>query len=59
MIENILYVIVGFTATYISLEIAWHFAACRIKGNDKIKSCMFKEVRTALIATHTPGGRAY
>jgi hypothetical protein len=32
MIENLTYVIMGFAATYLSLEAAWHhFTACRIK----------------------------
>jgi hypothetical protein len=37
MIENLLYVIVGFAVTYLSLELAWHFTACKIKdyGSDK------------------------
>jgi hypothetical protein len=50
MIESLLYVIAGFAVTYLSLEIAWHFTACRIKGNDKIKPCIFKEIKTVLIA---------
>jgi uncharacterized membrane protein YuzA (DUF378 family) len=50
MIENILYVIVGFAATYLSLEVAWHFSACRIKDNNKIKSCIFKEIKTVFAA---------
>ena len=50
MIESFLYVIAGFAVTFLSLEIAWHFTACRIKGNDKIKPCIFKEIKTVLIA---------
>lgn len=32
MIENLLYVIVGFVATYISIKVAWQYnSACKIK----------------------------
>ena len=54
MIENLLYVIAGFAVTYLSLELAWHFSACKIKDNDKIKPCMFKEIKTVLIASPSP-----
>jgi hypothetical protein len=53
MIENLAYVIMGFAVTYLSLELAWHFTACRLKdGSNKkiIKPCMFKEVKTVLMA---------
>ncbi|MFL6406677.1 MAG: hypothetical protein ACJ71J_09250 [Nitrososphaeraceae archaeon] len=53
MIENLAYVIMGFAATYLSLEVAWHFTACRLKdGSNKkiIKPCMFKEIKTVLMA---------
>ena len=56
MIENILYVIIGFAVTYLSLELAWHFSVCRrIKdyGSDNkiiIKPCIFKQVKTVLLA---------
>jgi len=59
MIENLLYVIAGFAVTYLSLEVAWHFTACRIKHNSKIKPCMFKEIKTVLIAPQTRVGRIY
>jgi hypothetical protein len=49
MIENILYVVIGFVVTYISLELAWHFTACRIKDT-KIRPCMFKEIKTVMIS---------
>ena len=51
MFENIgltMYMAAGFIVTYFSLEMAWHFTACRI--HDKtIKACMFKQVRTVLV----------
>ena len=59
MIEDLVYVIAGFTITYLSLEVAWHFTACRLKDNGKIKPCVFKEVKTVLIAPKTRGGRLY
>lgn len=52
MFENIaplLYLFTGFTVTYLGLEIAWHFTACRI--HDKaIKPCMFKQLNTLILA---------
>ena len=53
MIESLAYVIMGFAVTYLFLELAWHFTACRLKdGSNKkiIKPCMFKEVKTVLMA---------
>lgn len=54
MIENIswaLYVLTGFVVSFIGLETAWHFTACRI--HDKaIKPCMFKQVETLLLVGH-------
>jgi hypothetical protein len=50
MIENLLYMIAGFAVTYLSLEVAWHFTACKIKVKDKVKPCIFKEIKTVLIA---------
>jgi hypothetical protein len=52
MIENLAYVIIGFAATYLSLELAWHFTACRIKDK-KIRPCMFKEIKTVLMISQT------
>jgi len=62
MIENLVYLIVGFTATYLSLEVAWHFTACRVKedGSDKknmMKPCVFKEMKMVLMAPHASPGR--
>ena len=49
MIENVLYVVMGFVITYLSLELAWLFTACGIKDK-KIRPCMFKEIKTILVA---------
>ena len=60
MIENLLYIIAGFALTYLSLEVAWHFTACKIKdSSSKIKACVFKEIRTILLAPQTRGDRMY
>ena len=59
MIENLLYVIAGFAATYLSLEVAWHFTACRIKIKDKVKPCIFNEIKTVLTVPQKRGGRIY
>jgi hypothetical protein len=62
MIENLVYLIAGFAATYLSLEVAWHFTACRLKdnGSDKknmMKPCMFKEMKMVLMAFQASPGR--
>ena len=49
MIESLLYLTMGFVVTYLSLEVAWHFTACKNKDK-KIKPCMFKEIKTMLVA---------
>ncbi|MBV9178600.1 MAG: hypothetical protein JO297_16360 [Nitrososphaeraceae archaeon] len=49
MIENLLHLTMGFIVTYLSLEVAWHFTACKVKDK-KIKPCMFKEMKTMLVA---------
>ena len=57
MIENVLYVIAGFTVTYVCLEIAWHFTVCKIKNESKIKPCIFKELKSVLtVPLETRGG---
>jgi hypothetical protein len=60
MIENLAYVIMGFAATYLSLEVAWHFTACRLKediSDEKkiMKSCMFKEMKMVLMTSPQAG----
>jgi ferredoxin-thioredoxin reductase catalytic subunit len=63
MIENLAYVVMGFAATYLSLEVAWHFTACRLKDDSSekkreiMKPCMFKEIKMVLVAPHqaSPG----
>jgi hypothetical protein len=44
MLENIAYVSIGFAATLLALEAAWHFTACKIKDKS-IKPCLYKQIR--------------
>lgn len=49
------YLAIGFILTYLSLEVAWHFTACKIKttGENTVKPCLFKQVKLVAIAkTH-------
>ncbi len=51
MLENlnlIAYVTLGFAISYLALEGAWHFTACRIKDKS-IPPCIFKQVKTMFI----------
>ena len=63
MIENLAYAIMGFALTYLSLEVAYHFTACRLKvdgSSDKkkmMKPCMFKEMKMVLTAPQASSGR--
>jgi hypothetical protein len=43
MIETlVLYPTIGFVTTFMALEIAWHFTACRIK-NKSVKPSLFRQ----------------
>jgi hypothetical protein len=43
MIENLAYLAIGFTTTFLALETAWRFTACKI--HDKtIKPCLYKQI---------------
>lgn len=50
-IAGLIYLAIGFVLTYLSLEVAWHFTACRIKvSNEKmIKPCLFKQVKLLVV----------
>jgi hypothetical protein len=56
VIESLLYVVIGFVVTYLSLELAWHFSACRIKDK-KMRPCMFKEIKTVLTVSQKSPNR--
>ena len=43
MIENLAYVVIGFVPTFLALEAAWHFTACKIKDRT-IKPCLYKQL---------------
>ena len=50
-IAGLIYLAIGFVLTYLSLKVAWHFTACRIKvSNEKmIKPCLFKQVKLLVV----------
>jgi hypothetical protein len=52
MLENItlaMHFVIGFVITYLALETAWHFAACRLQDKT-IKPCLFKQVKMVMTA---------
>jgi hypothetical protein len=44
-IESVAYIVLGFATAFLSLEVAWHFTACRIPDKS-IKPCVYKQIRT-------------
>jgi hypothetical protein len=53
MLENITlaaYAALGFAISYLALEGAWHFTACRIKERS-LPPCIFKQVKTKFITS--------
>jgi hypothetical protein len=55
VLENlnfVAYVMLGFTVSYLALEVGWHFTACKIKDK-AIPPCIFKQVKTRLIANNS------
>jgi len=55
MLENLslaIYVILGSAVSYLALEGAWHFTACKIKDKS-IPPCMFKQVKTRLVGVRS------
>ena len=52
-IVGLIYLALGFfLVTYLSLEVAWHFTACKIKptSENSIKPCLFKQVKLVAVA---------
>jgi hypothetical protein len=43
VIENLAYLAIGFAGTFLALEAAWHFTACKIKDKS-IKPCLYKQI---------------
>lgn len=52
-IVGLAYLAIGFVLTYLSLEVAWHFTACKVKITSEklIKPCLFKQVKLVALAT--------
>ena len=52
-IVGLIYLALGFIVTYLSLEVAWHFTACRIKTTNEysVKPCLFKQVKLVALGT--------
>jgi hypothetical protein len=51
MFENLnllVYVGLGFSISYLALEVGWHFTACKIKDKS-VPPCVFKQVKTVLV----------
>jgi hypothetical protein len=51
MLENVnlvIYSVIGFAISYLSLEVTWHITACRMSG-EPIKPCLFKIVKTVVL----------
>jgi hypothetical protein len=43
IIGDLAYLAVGFAATFLALEAAWHFTACKIKDKT-MKPCFYKQI---------------
>ena len=41
--RDLVYLAVGFVTTFLALEAAWHFTACKIKDKS-IKPCLYKQI---------------
>jgi hypothetical protein len=43
MFGDLAHLAVGFVTTFLALEAAWHFTACKIKDKT-IKPCLYKQI---------------
>jgi hypothetical protein len=50
--------VIGYIITYLVLETAWHFAACRLQDKT-IKPCLFKQVKMVMTAERGYAGRGW
>ena len=52
-IMGLIYLTIGFVLTYLSLEVAWHYTACKVKVSSEkmIKPCLFKQVKLLVAPT--------
>jgi hypothetical protein len=41
---DLAYLAIGFATTFLALEAAWHFTACKVKDNKTIKPCLYKQI---------------
>jgi hypothetical protein len=41
MFESIAYIALGFASAFLSLEVGWHFTACKYKS---LKPCFYKQI---------------
>jgi len=51
VLENVnlvIYSVIGFAISYLSLEVIWHITACRM-SDETIKPCLFKVVKTIVL----------
>ena len=51
MLENVnlvIYSVIGFAISYLSLEVIWHITACKM-SDETIKPCLFKVVKTIVL----------
>jgi hypothetical protein len=45
VLENLAYLALGFATTFLALDAAWHFTACKIKDKTTtIKPCLYKQI---------------
>jgi hypothetical protein len=47
-IVGLAYLAAGFVLTYLSLELAWHFTACKVNVAN-VKPCLFKKVKLLVV----------
>ena len=54
---DVLYVLLGFIPTYLAIEIAWHFTACKHR-EISASPCAFKQVKMVVVRSrYQPGGK--
>lgn len=50
---DVLYVLLGFIPTYLALETAWHFTACK-HSEISASPCLFKQVKMVVVGSRYP-----
>jgi hypothetical protein len=46
--DNVLFILLGFIPTYLALETAWHFTACKHRELSS-SPCVFKQVKMVVV----------